>query len=106
MSLNITSVGTTPVLPAENTPTAISHPVAAKVAAPPPPPPPPPPPKDTVQLSLEGSIKELQSVGDTPEQIAQTLGVSVQTVSIDLGTSFIEATFAAAPTLPTSPTAT
>lgn len=102
MSLDITSVGTVPVLPAENTPTSTSKPVAAKVAAPPPPPPPPPPQKDTVKVSLAGTIQELQHQGDSPAQIAQTLGLPLQTVSIELGSYFIESTLAAAPTLPSS----
>ena len=100
MSLEITSVGTAPVLPAENTPTSTTKPVAARVAAPPPPPPPPPPPKDTVEISVASSIKELQYLGDSPSQIAQSLGLPLQTVSIDLGSYFIQATLAAAPTLP------
>lgn len=101
MSLQISSVGIPPVLLAENTSTNNPHTAAAKVAAPPPPP--PPPPKDTVSLS--GTIKVLQSEGESPVQIAQALGLPLQTVSIDLGTSFIEATLAAAPTIPGPSTA-
>jgi DNA-binding NarL/FixJ family response regulator len=64
------------------------------------PPPPPPPPADTVELSLDANIKVLQSQGDSVTEIAYTLGVPVQTVSIDLGTALIEASVASAPTIP------
>jgi hypothetical protein len=44
----------------------------------------------------------LQSQGDSITEIAYTLGVPVQTVSVDLGTALIEASVAAAPTIPAS----
>jgi len=51
-------------------------------------------------VTLTSSIKELQSEGESPTQISLVLGVPLQTVSIDLGSSFIEATLAAAPDIP------
>jgi hypothetical protein len=54
-------------------------------------------------VTLTSAIKQLQSQGESPDQIAQTLGLPLQTVSIDLGTSFIEATLAAAPDIPSTP---
>jgi hypothetical protein len=52
-------------------------------------------------VTLSSSIKELQSEGESPTQISLVLGVPLQTVSIDLGSSFIEATLAAAPDIRT-----
>jgi hypothetical protein len=54
-------------------------------------------------VTLSSSIKELKSEGESPTQISLVLGVPIQTVSIDLGTSFIEATLAAAPDIPSVP---
>jgi hypothetical protein len=54
-------------------------------------------------VTLTSSIKQLQSEGESPTQISLVLGVPIQTVSIDMGSSFIEATLAAAPDIPSVP---
>jgi hypothetical protein len=99
MSLLISSGGIAPISPVEelyDTPLQ-----APKAVAPPPPPPPPPPPKDVVQLSLAANVQKLKFEGDSPTEISIALGVPLQTVSVVLDTSVIEATLASAPTLPT-----
>jgi len=59
--------------------------------------------EDAVLLSLSENIHQLQGQGDSPTQIAVTLGVPLQTVSVDLGTYLIESTLASAPTLKVQP---
>lgn len=101
MSFDISSVSA--VSPVENIAALsgqsaqASHSSAAKT---PPPPPPPPPIEDTVKLTLAASVAKLESEGDSPIEISQALGVPLQTVSIDLESSVIEAALAAAPTIP------
>lgn len=100
MTLDLSSVSLNSVRSAETFPASTSDTAASKVAAPPPPPPPPPPPKDVVQLSLASEISRLKYEGDSTVQISQELGVPVQTISVYLGSSFLETTLASAPSVP------
>ena len=98
MSISVSPISVAAVSPVDS----VSSSTQSASKTPPPPPPPPPPPKDTVELSLDANIKVLQSQGDSVTEIAYTLGVPLQTVSIDLGTALLEASVAAAPTIPTA----